>query len=102
MTDIWRSFVAQAGLWKQGKKIAFRSATVVQERNEHNLMRDFNDEVVGYLRNEEIVSTLEKIEAMPLENFVLEAWKELEQTGVAINEEVRLANAWMEEVKKYL
>lgn len=102
MTDIWRSFVAQAGLWRQDKKIAFRAATVVQERNEHNLMRDFSDEVVGYLRNEEIVTALEKIETMPLDKFVLTAWKELHHIGVAINEEVRLVDAWMKEVRKYL
>lgn len=100
MTDIWRSFVAQAALWTQDKRIAFRSATVVQERNEHNLMKDFRDEVDGYLRNDEIVTTLQQLGAAPLDEFVLSAWKQLQRIGVATSEEVRLAAAWMEQVRK--
>ncbi len=38
-------------LYKQGKNIAFREATVVQLRNEHSLIRDFKDEVPGYVNN---------------------------------------------------
>lgn len=100
MTDIWRSFIAQAALWTQGKRIAFRSATVVQERNEHNLMKDFRDEVDGYLRNQEIAATLQQLDAAPLDVFVLTAWEQLQRIGVATDEEVRLAAAWMEQVRK--
>jgi len=58
MTDIWRSFVAQAALWVHGSTLAFHSATVEQVRNEHNLMKDFQDEVIGYLNNRKIASVL--------------------------------------------
>jgi len=44
MTDIWRSFVAQRCLWELGYGLVFHAAEVDQERNEHNLMRDFEDE----------------------------------------------------------
>ena len=100
MTDIWRSFVAQAALWTEDKRIAFRSATVVQERNEHNLMKDFRDEVDGYLRNDEIAKSLQLLDAAPMDEFVLTAWKELHRIGVATSNEVRLAEAWMEQVRK--
>ena len=100
MTDIWRSFVAQAALWTQDKRIAFRSATVVQERNEHNLMKDFRDEVDGYLRNDEIATALQQLGAAPLDEFVLTAWEQLQRIGVATSEEVRLAAAWMDQVRK--
>lgn len=102
MTDIWRSFVAQAALWTTDRRIAFRSATVVQERNEHNLMKDFRDEVDGYLRNEEIAITLQQLKAAPLDEFVLAAWDRLQHVGVASDQEVELATAWMEQVRKYL
>lgn len=58
MTDIWRSFVAQAALAHHGWSLAFRTATVVQERNEHNLMHDFADEVDGYLQNDKFRTQL--------------------------------------------
>lgn len=61
MTDIWRSFVAQRCLWELGCGVVFHAAEVVQERNAHNLMRDFSDEVSGYLGNHKIAETLEKL-----------------------------------------
>lgn len=51
MTDIWRSFVAQRVMHEMGHGVLFHGPTVWQERNEHDLQRDFNDEVPGYLHN---------------------------------------------------
>jgi hypothetical protein len=61
MTDIWRSFIAQRCLWELGQGVVFHAAEVHQERNEHDLMRDFNDEVPGYQRNRELVEVLESL-----------------------------------------
>lgn len=61
MTDIWRSFVAQRIAWTCGWGIAFREATVVQDRNDHDLMRDFEDEISGYLGNRKIAAALEEL-----------------------------------------
>lgn len=58
MTDIWRSFVAQRIAWANGWSILFHEATVWQERNEHDLMADFRDEVPGYLHNRAICAEL--------------------------------------------
>ena len=54
MTDIWRSFVAQRCLWEIESTVTFHAPTVWQERNDHNLLHDFEDEVSGYLNNERI------------------------------------------------
>jgi hypothetical protein len=58
MTDIWRSFIAQRIFWQNDWKLLFHSATVFQERNEHNLLIDFKDEIPGYLQNETIIDLL--------------------------------------------
>src|SRR6185503_2800772 len=60
MTDIWRSLVAQRCLWELGEGIVFHSATVRQDRNEHDLLKDFAQEVDGYLHNDAIRRALEK------------------------------------------
>jgi len=60
MTDIWRSFVAQRVLWQQGQGIVFNNANVVQERNPHSYMKDFTDEIDGYLTNDRIAEELSK------------------------------------------
>jgi hypothetical protein len=54
MTDIWRSFVAQRCLWAMGGRVGFMAATVKQDRNTHDLLADFSDEVSGYLHNRRI------------------------------------------------
>ena len=64
MTDIWRSFVAQRIAHVNGWAIGFHKATVYQVRNEHDLMRDFEDEIPGYLHNEKIRAALDAL-ALP-------------------------------------
>ena len=61
MTDIWRGFVAQRIAWENGWHVLFHEPTVWQERNEHDLMKDFADEVPGYLHNDRIRCTLEDV-----------------------------------------
>jgi hypothetical protein len=61
MTDIWRSFVAARIAHANGWHILFASPTVRQERNEHDLMRDFADEIAGYLNNSRIRRILEDL-----------------------------------------
>ena len=59
MSDIWRAFVAQRIAWESGWHILFHGPTVWQQRNDHDLMGDFADEVPGYLNNNRIQSALE-------------------------------------------
>jgi len=61
MTDIWRSFVAQRIAWENRWGVMFHEPTMRQERNEHNLMKDFEDEVVGYLKNKDICEALSSL-----------------------------------------
>ncbi len=65
MTDIWRSFVAQRIAWTNGWSILFHEATVWQERNDHDLMADFKDEVPGYLHNRAICAELAALDLAP-------------------------------------
>jgi hypothetical protein len=58
MTDIWRSFIAQRCLWELGVGVVFHAAEVLQDRNQHDLMRDFRDEIPGYQRNRELAQVL--------------------------------------------
>lgn len=59
MTDIWRSFVAQRLLPGLGASLVITSATVHQERNEHDLLQDFIQEIPGYAGTEKIREILE-------------------------------------------
>jgi hypothetical protein len=98
MTDIWRSFVAQRIAWENGWSVLYTSPDVFQERNEHSLMRDFADEVPGYLHNRMIGSRLEalKLEAGP-ENMgenLIRCYEELIRLTVVDAKEMALVKAW--------
>ncbi|HUW19325.1 MAG TPA: STELLO glycosyltransferase family protein [Sedimentisphaerales bacterium] len=106
MTDIWRSFIAQRIARLNGWTILFREPTVRQERNEHNLLRDFNDEIPGYLHNGEIC---EALEALPLEAGVEKTadslklcYEKLISMSVTGCQEAELLDAWLEDIERLL
>jgi hypothetical protein len=99
MTDIWRSFVAQRCLWELGHGLVFHPAEVDQERNQHNLLRDFEDEVPGYLHNHRIVAALEGLALRGGEPAVsgnlLKCYEALVRIGVIPEKELGLVQAWV-------
>lgn len=102
MTDIWRSFVAQRIAWENGWSILFSSPDVSQERNEHNLMRDFADEIPGYLNNRAIGQHLERLKlAAGTENIgenLIHCYEELVRLSLVGPEEIALVKAWNKDV----
>jgi hypothetical protein len=62
MTDIWRSFVAQRCLWALGHGVVFHGPEMFQDRNPHNLLRDFEQEIPGYLGNDRFREILEGLD----------------------------------------
>jgi hypothetical protein len=102
MTDIWRSFVAQRIAWANGWSILFHEPTVWQARNEHNLMRDFRDEVPGYLHNAAICDALAALQIKPGvanlgENLRACYAKLIEQEWVG-DQELELVDAWLHDL----
>ncbi len=104
MTDIWRSFVAQRIAWANGWSILFHEATVSQLRNDHSLMRDFADEVPGYVHNRKIGETLSALSLKAgVENLgpnLIECYESLVRVGVMEAREMPLVEAWLEDLKQ--
>ena len=103
MTDIWRSFVAQAALGHHGWSLSFHAPTAEQLRNEHDLMRDFADEVVGYLRNREIGEILtrcltELTESHDVAATGLALWRALDRAGIVPPGEMPIIEGWFERI----
>lgn len=101
MTDIWRSFIAQRIAWECGWEIMFESPTVFQERNEHNLLKDFADEVPGYLNNSRICKMLGDLELKKGKEHILDnllsCYKLMIKEGWIEKEEIQLVEAWCKE-----
>jgi STELLO glycosyltransferases len=96
VTDNWRGLVATAVAETQGWSIAFLPPTVRQERNPHNLLKDFADEVPAYLENARILEHLITAVA-PAHNdadALRAAYEELLAMGLVPKEELELVDAW--------
>jgi hypothetical protein len=102
MTDIWRSFVAQRIAWTCDWRISFHASTVYQERNEHNLLHDFADEVPGYLNNARIARGLDALELAPgpgaIEANMRKCYSELITMGLVDKREMELLEAWFSDL----
>lgn len=106
MTDIWRSFIAQRCLWEMGSGVVFHSSEVYQERNVHDLMRDFEDEIPGYVGNHRFVATLE---ALSLKSGVgnvidnlLSCYEALIKKGFFPEQEYDLVEAWAGDIERIM
>lgn len=104
MTDIWRSFIAQRISWECDWLTLFHSSTVRQERNEHNLIHDFQDEISGYLNNSKIYECLKNLRLSPGEKNIsgnmLLCYKALIDLELIGTEEMPLIKAWLADLKK--
>lgn len=105
MTDIWRGFVAQRIAWTCSWSLRFESPVVRQERNEHDLLKDFENEIPGYLNNRRICQTLEDldlrsgVDAMP-DNLRI-CYRALVDGGWIGNGELELLDAWLSDFEAF-
>lgn len=66
MDDIWGAYYLEA----QNFNVVYREATVRQDRNMHDLTRDFENEIVGYLHTLELLHALRRKGPMAIHDFL--------------------------------
>jgi hypothetical protein len=103
MTDIWRSFVAQRIAWENGWSLLFESPSVVQDRNDHHLLRDFQDEIPGYLHNRAMAAALEALPLKAGEEHIaanlLACYETLVEREWVGERELTLVEAWIADLR---
>ena len=103
MTDIWRSFVAQRIAWTCDWPILFHQSSVWQERNDHNLMNDFKDEIVGYNNNTLIMNELKALNLKKGKINISENMKccynKLIELKLIGEKEMELLDSWLLDLK---
>jgi hypothetical protein len=104
MTDIWRSFIAQRIAWTCGWSILFHESNVWQERNEHNLLKDFEDEIPGYVNNTKICRQLEELNLTSgvnnLSENLLRCYSMMTENNFIGKGEMKLVEAWVNDLEK--
>lgn len=96
MTDIWRSYVAQLGLWKKGYNLSFHAPIVEQYRNEHDFFEDFLDEIQGYENNKSICKALDNLllDDINDSNILSKSYLTLKEFGIIDNREFDIIEEW--------
>jgi hypothetical protein len=88
--DILRGYVAQKIIWNNGGRMGYNHATVYQERNAHDYMRDFQSEVPMYENIDKLIHILYRSESLTL----IEIYNELVQHGIVQEKELEILAEW--------
>lgn len=101
-TDILRGFVAQRIAWAQGWSLLFHESQVYQDRNQHDLLSDFEQEIPIYLGSARIAEELEHVDVPPGASRIPDAlrlcYEALLRAGIVVAEELTLLEAWLSDL----
>lgn len=101
-TDIMRGLVAQPIMSLYNFQLGFTDATVIQERNPHNYMKDFISEIPMYRHAEEVIEIVSGVinKSNSIEDNLLLAYQALLVAGIVTDPEIITLKAWLSDVKK--
>jgi hypothetical protein len=102
-TDILRGLVAQPILWCAGYSLGFTNATVIQRRNPHDFMRDFESEIPMYVNVErviQVVSSVVKPTNSIGQNMHI-AYENLLKENVITSDEMKTLDAWLDDLLRF-
>lgn len=96
-TDILRGLVAQPILWNHGYRLGFSSPTVVQKRNEHDYLKDFESEIPMYINTEKANKILQASinKQGSIKENLANAYNELAKNKIVPDEECLLLSEWL-------
>lgn len=100
--DIWRGYIVQRLLWDLDLRLCFTSPTAFQERNQHNLFKDFCDEQDLYIKSGSLIQFLLNWKS-DSDNFP-ERMEHVTRALVAADylkkEEIAMVQAWIRDLTK--
>lgn len=98
LTDILRGFVAWRILQERSETVSYHSPKVRQDRNEHDLLRDFRDEVQLFIQSDQIISGLLtlNLKGLSVADQLVSCYKLLVDLGVVTLNEIQILEKWNE------
>ena len=97
-TDILRGLVAQPVLWAAGYHIGFAGATVLQKRNPHDYLKDFESEIPCYLQADRVIQIAK--DAVCSERSISEnlssVYRALLVKGIVSEKELDILSCWLD------
>ncbi len=97
VADIWRGYWAQRLLWDLGGHLCFTQATAYQERNPHDLLVDFKDELDLYLKVDGFLVAW-KSNRLTLQERIINLFECLVAEKFIESNDLELAKAWLKDL----
>lgn len=96
-TDILRGLVAQPVLWVAGYHLGFAGATVLQKRNPHDYLKDFESEIPCYLQAEKVVQIAKQAVSSErsISENLMSVYRALSSKGVVSENELEILSSWL-------
>lgn len=95
-TDILHGFVALYQLWRNNKTIKFTFPTAIQQRNEHDLQKDYESEVPMYQTAEQVINLLNTNKNATIEDMYFILF----HNNIVKHEELDVLKEWLRIVRE--
>lgn len=99
-TDILRGYIAQPILWASNLHLGFTGPTTTSERNVHDLMADFRDEMRMFSMTKEVVDCIEDaiVDCMMHTNLI-SVYRALYDKGIVKADDLTALEGWLEDLE---
>ena len=99
--DIWRGLIAAKICFEFKWGINFFSPCIYQERNEHNLLNDFKQEIGFYLNSGQVIAELKKLKLYKSDSKIFDnliiCYEFFIKKKLIENKELKLLKLWIED-----
>lgn len=98
VSDIWRSYFAQCIFADAGLRVVFSPPKIVQERNDHEYLGDFNAEEDLYVKSGKLVEFLSEWDSDDSDTIpkrMKKLWIDLYEYGYIEKDDVYTVQAWL-------
>lgn len=102
-SDILRGIIAQPILWNFDYLVGFTQTTASHKRHEHDLMKDFYDEIPCYQNIKKVYDIVLKTldENITMEETLINCYKNLYNNGIVTQDEIEGVEVWVRDIIKY-
>ncbi|MEM6254355.1 MAG: STELLO glycosyltransferase family protein [Cyanobacteria bacterium P01_D01_bin.156] len=101
-TDILRGLIAQPIMWLYDYQLGFTKATVIQERNPHDYIKDFESEIPCYLNSCRVIDIVTKSisSSLSIPSNLYQAYEALLQANIVTRKEISLLSLWLKDLSE--
>jgi len=102
-TDILRGLIGQVILWDHDYRLGFFKATVFQERNAHDFIEDFKDEIPVYLNVRNVIDIAQEaiVPGQSMLDQLSDVYRALVKQKIVGSAENKLVDLWLSEIHKF-